>query len=86
MVFAIKALKHTGLFLLGAIMAVFGVYFFWMLTVLYFKFSGRLVDGPMFHEGMTTPEYADVAIGLTVCSVVIAVCLGLRYLIKRTMK
>lgn len=82
---AIKALKHTGLFVLGAIMAIVGLYFFWMLAVLYFKITGKLVDGPMNYDGMTTPGYPEVAIMLAVCGAVIAVCLGLRYLIKRTM-
>jgi hypothetical protein len=82
---AIKTLKHTGLFVLAAIMAIVGLCFFWMLAVLYFKITGRLVDGPMNYDGMTTPGYPQVAITLVACATVIGVCLGLRHLIKRTM-
>ena len=66
-------LRHIALFLLGTLMAIFGFYFAWMLAILYFKISGRLADGPMFHD-MTTPSYSGTLISLAVCAVVIGLC------------
>ena len=77
------ALRHLALFLLATVMAVLGFYAAWMLAILYFKVSGRLLDGPMFHDGMTTPEYADVFIGLAASAAVITACLLLRRFINR---
>ncbi|CAN5696466.1 hypothetical protein BH11PSE7_BH11PSE7_16480 [soil metagenome] len=66
-------LRHIALFLLGTLMAIFGFYFAWTLAILYFKVSGRLHDGPMFHE-MMTPGYSDTLISLAVCAAAIALC------------
>ena len=73
----VTALKHIALFLLGTVMALTGFYFAWMLAIVYFKMSGRLVEGPMFHE-MTTPEYGEVAVWLGICAIIIGACLLVR--------
>ena len=76
-----NALRHTARFLLGTVMAIFGFYFAWTLAIVYFKITGRLHDGPMFHE-MSTPGYSSTLIALAVCAVVIGLCQWARLKLK----
>lgn len=85
MAFIVKVLKHITLFFLGGIMAIVGMYFFWMVAVTFMLITGTLRKGEMFHDGMTTPEWGDAIVAMLVCLAIMGVCLWLRHLIKKTM-
>ncbi|RYG14872.1 MAG: hypothetical protein EON92_00310 [Burkholderiales bacterium] len=85
MALLIRSLKYMALFLLGTIMAIVGIYFFWMLAIVYMLLTGSLRKGEMFHDGVTTPEWGDTTVALLACMAVIGVCLWLRHLVKKTL-
>ncbi len=81
----VSLLKHAALFLLAMVMAVAGICFAWMATVVLFKLTGRLTDGVMFRDGMTTPGYTEALLALALSAVVIVICVLVRSRIRRGM-
>lgn len=81
----VTLLKHAALFLLALLMAVAGIYFSWTATIIFFKLTGRLTDGVMFHDEMTTPGYTEALLALALSAVVISICVMVRNRIRRGM-